>query len=135
MRGSIKRDQTPHNSLALTLPANVYAGKREKAKILNVEKVRGRAKPCPGSKDKYPVFGILQPGGVEEYEVGAAALSAARYASGRRMVPATEATGCGDKLRSVNLSAWMLCPSQQHLPGTARVSIHTTDHMMSKTSL
>jgi hypothetical protein len=48
MRGSIKRGQTPHNSRALTLPASVYAGKRENGKIINVEKVRHRANPCPG---------------------------------------------------------------------------------------
>jgi hypothetical protein len=62
MRGSIKRGQTPHNSRALTLPASVYAGKRENGKIINVEKVRHRAVSCPGSKDKYHVFCILEPG-------------------------------------------------------------------------
>jgi hypothetical protein len=47
MRGSIKRGQTPHNSRALTLPASVYAGKRENGKIINVEKVRHRAVFAP----------------------------------------------------------------------------------------
>jgi hypothetical protein len=61
MRGSIKRGQTPHNSRALTLPASVYAGKRENGKIINVEKVRHRAVHCSGSKDKYHVFCILEP--------------------------------------------------------------------------
>jgi hypothetical protein len=62
------------------LAANVYAGKRENAKILNVENVQIGASPCRGSTDKYHVFSILWPWKVEKYQVGAAALSAARFA-------------------------------------------------------
>jgi hypothetical protein len=48
----------------------------------------------------------------------AAALSAARYASGETKDGASYGgDGLRGQARLCDLSAWMLCPSQQHLPG------------------
>jgi hypothetical protein len=82
VRGSIKRGQTPHNSRALTLPASVYAGKREKAKIIKCEKVRG-------SKDKYTVFCILEPEVSSNIKWGADALSVRALRLGKSKIGAS----------------------------------------------